>query len=97
MRRATVERLAREQGDGFRVPTSLVLDAGIADERERAAYLARMSPHPLRSLRDPVRLTGRWQDVRRRSMCWLRSSRPTTSSIITNGRRHGKSPPTISP
>jgi pimeloyl-ACP methyl ester carboxylesterase len=62
-RRATVERLAREQGGGFRVPTSLVLDTGIADERERAAYLARMSPHPLRSLQDPVRLTGRWQDV----------------------------------
>jgi pimeloyl-ACP methyl ester carboxylesterase len=61
-RRATVERLARE-GDGFRVPTSLVLDTGIADERERAAYLARMSPHPLRSLQDKVALTGHWQDV----------------------------------
>ncbi len=62
-RRATVERLAREQGEGFRVPTSLVLDTGIADERTRAAYLARMSPHPLRSLQDKVALTGRWRDV----------------------------------
>jgi hypothetical protein len=62
-RRATVERLAREQGDGFRIPTSLVLDTGIADARERAAYLARMSPHPLRSLQDKIALTGRWQEV----------------------------------
>ncbi len=62
-RRATVERLAREEGDGHLVPTSLVLDTGIADEAERAAYLARMSPHPLRSLQAPVRLTGRWHDV----------------------------------
>jgi pimeloyl-ACP methyl ester carboxylesterase len=61
-RRATVERLARE-GDGFRAPASLVLDTGIADERERAAYLAGMSPHPLRSLQDPVHLAGRWQEV----------------------------------
>jgi pimeloyl-ACP methyl ester carboxylesterase len=62
-RRATVERLAREEGDGYRVPTSLVLDPGIADARERAAYLARMSPHPLPSLLAPVRLTGRWREV----------------------------------
>src|SRR5262249_11162814 len=48
-RRATVERLARQDGSGHLVPTSLVLDTGIADETERAAYLARMSPHPLRS------------------------------------------------
>jgi pimeloyl-ACP methyl ester carboxylesterase len=62
-RRATVERLARDEGGGHLVPTSLVLDTGIADERERAAYLARMSPHPLRSLQQPVRFTGRWRDV----------------------------------
>jgi len=62
-RRATVERLAREEGGGQLVPTSLVLDTGIADERERAEYLARVSPHPLRSLQQPVRLAGRWCDV----------------------------------
>jgi pimeloyl-ACP methyl ester carboxylesterase len=62
-RRATVERLAREEGGGHLVPTSLVLDTGIADARERAAYLARMSPHPLRALLEPVRLTGRWLEV----------------------------------
>jgi pimeloyl-ACP methyl ester carboxylesterase len=62
-RRATVERLAREEGGGHLVPTSLVLDTGVADERERTAYLARMSPHPLRSLLEPVLLTGRWCEV----------------------------------
>jgi len=45
------------------VPTSLVLDTGIADDAARAAYLARMSPHPLRSLQQPVRLSGRWREV----------------------------------
>jgi pimeloyl-ACP methyl ester carboxylesterase len=62
-RRATVERLARDDGGGHLVPTSLVLDTGVADERERTAYLARMSPHPLRSLLEPVLLTGRWCEV----------------------------------
>jgi pimeloyl-ACP methyl ester carboxylesterase len=62
-RRATVERLAREEGDGFKIPTSLVLDTGIVDHDEQAAYLAKMSPHPLRSLVQPVELTGRYLDV----------------------------------
>ena len=62
-RRATVESLARQHGDGYRVPTSLVLDTGIEDADERAAYLARMSFHPLRSLLQPVQLTGRYLTV----------------------------------
>jgi pimeloyl-ACP methyl ester carboxylesterase len=59
-RRAAVESLARQHGDGYRVPTSLVLDTGIEDAGARAAYLARMSFHPLRSLLQPVRLEGRY-------------------------------------
>jgi pimeloyl-ACP methyl ester carboxylesterase len=62
-RRATMERLARQHGDGYRVPTSLVLDTGIADAGERAAYLARMSFHPLRSLLQPAQLQGRYLAV----------------------------------
>jgi pimeloyl-ACP methyl ester carboxylesterase len=62
-RRATVERLARQEGGGHLVPASLVLDTGIADAAERAAYLARMSAHPLRALTDPVHLSGRWREV----------------------------------
>jgi len=59
-RRAEVESLARRDGDGYRVPTSLVLDTGIEDADERATYLARMSFHPLRSLLQPVQLQGRY-------------------------------------
>ena len=75
-RRATVERLAREEGDGYKVPTSLVLDTGIADDAERAAYLARMSPHPLRALTQAVQLTGRWHEVRHKVYV-LASLKPT--------------------
>ena len=75
-RRATVERLAREAGGGYLVPTSLVLDTGIADTAERDGYLARMSPHPLRALTDPVRLSGRWRAVPRKVYV-LASLKPT--------------------
>jgi pimeloyl-ACP methyl ester carboxylesterase len=75
-RRATVERLAREDGGGHLVPTSLVLDTGIADDAARAAYLARMSPHPLRSLQQPVRLNGRWLEVPNKAYV-LASLKPT--------------------
>jgi pimeloyl-ACP methyl ester carboxylesterase len=62
-RRASVESLARQHGEGYRVPTSLVLDTGIEDAGERAAYLARMSFHPLRSLLQPIQLQGRYLAV----------------------------------
>jgi pimeloyl-ACP methyl ester carboxylesterase len=75
-RRAIVERLAREDGGGYLVPTSLVLDTGIADAAERDAYLSRMSPHPLRALTDPVRLSGRWCEVPRKVYV-LASLKPT--------------------
>ncbi len=62
-RRATVERLARQHGEGHRVPTSLVLDTGVEDAEERAAYLGRMSFHPLRSLLQAAQLQGRYLTV----------------------------------
>src|SRR5882762_1385142 len=62
-RRASVESLAHQHGDGYRVPTSLVLDTGIEDAEERAAYLARMSFHPLHSLLQPIQLQGRYLAV----------------------------------
>jgi hypothetical protein len=58
-----VESLARQHGEGYRVPTSLVLDTGIEDADARAAYLARMSFHPLRSLLQPIQLQGRYLTV----------------------------------
>jgi pimeloyl-ACP methyl ester carboxylesterase len=66
-RRQTVQKLADAEGDGYRVPTSLVLDTGIENDAERQAFLARMSPHPLPSLLQPIRLTGRYLDVPRKA------------------------------
>ncbi|AMN43044.1 alpha/beta fold hydrolase [Rhodoplanes sp. Z2-YC6860] len=66
-RRATVQRLADEQGDGYRIPSSLVLDTGIENEQARDAFLARMSPHPLPSLLQPISLTGRYTQVPRKA------------------------------
>jgi pimeloyl-ACP methyl ester carboxylesterase len=66
-RRATVQKLADDEGDGYRVPTSLVLDTGIEDEAQRRDFLSRMSPHPLPSLLQPIRLTGRYLDVPRKA------------------------------
>jgi pimeloyl-ACP methyl ester carboxylesterase len=66
-RRAVVQKLADDEGDGYRVPTSLVLDTGIEDEVRRRDFLSRMSPHPLPSLLQPIRLTGRYLDVPRKT------------------------------
>jgi len=62
-RRAAVVKLADDEGDGYRIPTSLVLDTGIADEAARRDFLSRMSPHPLPSLLQPIRLTGKYLGV----------------------------------
>jgi pimeloyl-ACP methyl ester carboxylesterase len=66
-RRATVQRLADTEGDGYRVPASLVLDTGIENEQARDAFLKRMSPHPLPSLLQPISLTGRYNEVARKA------------------------------
>ena len=66
-RRAAVKQLADAEGDGYRVPTSLVLDTGIEDEDARRDFLNRMTPHPLASLLQPIQLTGRYEQVRRKA------------------------------
>ena len=66
-RRSAVQNLADAEGDGYRVPASLVLDTGIEDEGARQDFLGRMSPHPLPSLLQPIHLTGRYLDVRRKA------------------------------
>jgi len=66
-RRALVQTLADTEGDGYRIPTSLILDTGIEDAAARQAYLSRMSPHPLPSLLQPIRLTGRYLEVARKA------------------------------
>ena len=62
-RRATVQKLADEQGKGYLIPSSLVLDTGIENEQARDAFLKRMSSHPLPSLLQPISLTGRYTEV----------------------------------
>jgi pimeloyl-ACP methyl ester carboxylesterase len=62
-RRAAVQRLADTEGDGYRVPSSLVLDTGIEDDDARQDFLRRMSAHPLASLLQPLRLSGRYNEV----------------------------------
>jgi hypothetical protein len=66
-RRDIVQKLADDEGEGYRVPTSLVLDTGIDDDIRRRDFLSRMSPHPLASLLQPIRLTGRYLDVRHKT------------------------------
>lgn len=66
-RRAAVQKLADTHGDGYRVPTSLVLDTGIEDQVAQAEYISRMSPHPLSSLLQPIELTGKYLEVARKS------------------------------
>ena len=66
-RRQTVIGLAEEHGDGYRVPETLVLETGIDDAAERQEFLARMCPHPLAALLQPVRPTGDWTRAARKA------------------------------
>ena len=66
-RRRAVQNLADAEGDGYRVPASLVLDTGIEAEGARQDFLNRLSPHPLPSLLQPINLTGKYQEVRRKA------------------------------
>ena len=66
-RRSAVQNLADAEGDGYRVPASLVLDTGIEADGARQDFLSRMSPHPLPSLLQPVYLAGKYREVRRKA------------------------------
>ena len=66
-RRSAVQNLAAAEGCGYRVPASLVLDTGIEADGPRQDFLSRLSPHPLPSLLQPINLTGKYQDVRRKA------------------------------
>jgi len=66
-RRQTVLNLAEDEGEGYMVPNSLVLETGLADPAERDDFLARTGPHPLASLLQPIRLDGRHLAVPRKA------------------------------
>jgi len=51
----TIRASARESGDGWRVPPPAAIDWGL-DDGTRARVVAKLTPHPLKSLEDPMRL-----------------------------------------
>ncbi|MEE8332548.1 MAG: alpha/beta hydrolase [Alphaproteobacteria bacterium] len=66
-RKQTVLDLARDEGEGYMVPNTLVLETGITDAAERDEFLARTGPHPLASLLQPIRLSGKHLGVARKA------------------------------
>jgi pimeloyl-ACP methyl ester carboxylesterase len=66
-RRATVQKLASDEGGGYMVSSKLVLDTGIEDEAAHQLFLSRTSAHPLPSLLQPIQLSGKYRDVKRKA------------------------------
>jgi pimeloyl-ACP methyl ester carboxylesterase len=66
-RRETVIQLAREEGDGIGIPSSLLLDTGIEDAAKQQEFIARTCLHPLAAQLDPIRLEGNFQRIRRKA------------------------------
>lgn len=66
-RRKTVIRLAKDDGGGIGIPSSLLMDTGIEDADKRAAFIARTCLHPLAAQLDPIRLEGNFQRIRRKA------------------------------
>ena len=66
-RKATVIGLAESEGDGYKVPATLVLETGIEDPAAREAFLARTCPHPLPALLEPIKLDGNHLTIRNKA------------------------------
>jgi pimeloyl-ACP methyl ester carboxylesterase len=66
-RRGAVQKLADDEGGGYVVSSKLVLDTGIEDEAANKLFLKRTSAHPLPSLLQPIKLTGKYKDVKRKA------------------------------
>jgi pimeloyl-ACP methyl ester carboxylesterase len=66
-RRAAVQKLANDEGDGYMVSSKLVLDTGIENEAAKQLFLSRTSAHPLPSLLQPIQLTGKYKDVKNKA------------------------------
>jgi pimeloyl-ACP methyl ester carboxylesterase len=65
--RAHFEERAQEEGDGWLVPVSAANPQylGLDDEEGARQVIARLTPHPLRTFRDPLRLSARFPRVPR--------------------------------
>lgn len=66
-RRATVIQLAKDEGGGIGIPSSLLLDTGIEDPARRDDFIARTCPHPLAAQLEPIRLEGNFLRIRRKA------------------------------
>ncbi len=66
-RRETVIQLAKDEGGGIGIPSSLLLDTGIEDADQRAEFISRTCPHPLAAQLDPIRLEGNFKRIRRKA------------------------------
>ena len=58
-------RAAAERGDGWKVPP-LPASVWLDDPAQRAWVEPKVTPHPLRSLTDPLPLSGAWETAGRR-------------------------------
>ncbi len=75
-RGAPVRKIAQESGDGWKVP---IVNAtfGVTDEADVAWMSARMTPQPLRTFEEPVRLTNPAAHALPRSYILCRQDEPT--------------------
>jgi pimeloyl-ACP methyl ester carboxylesterase len=55
-RRAFFQEQAREQGEGWRVPSLSLAAFGVTDEADRTWVEARLTPQPLATFQQPIRL-----------------------------------------
>jgi len=75
-RGAPVRKIAQESGDGWKVPIGKAT-FGVTDEADVAWMSARMTPQPLRTFEEPVRLTSPAAHALPRSYILCRQDEPT--------------------
>jgi pimeloyl-ACP methyl ester carboxylesterase len=85
---ALVRESAQYGGDGWRVPSPPPIDWGLDDDT-RAWVAPRLTPHPLKSLEDPVRLG--WGATAAPARVFLRTSPPSSfyQTFLEQARTEG--------
>ena len=63
-RKNTVIRLAEQEGAGVGIPSSLIMETGIEDDREHAEFMSRTCLHPLGPQLEPILLEGKFNKIR---------------------------------
>ena len=86
---APVRKFAAESGDGWKVPVGKAT-FGVTDEADVQWMVTRMTPHPLRSFVEPVRLTNAAALALPRSYILCRQDKPSLfDSHAQRARREG--------